>query len=213
MWSDLFHYFQQWSKLLHKIGLQCPDLLVGNGIRKREPLHQSGHAQFEALFPDNSVFITDDKFVAPSPDIQDHHMGMIKGNCLPYSFVNQFCLTVAGDHPDPETKFPVYLFDKLLSIVCISDGRSGKGPDIVYLIASNGLHVVLNGHEAAFKCVGGNAFYLDTTFPKLYGLFAGMEDFECSLLSFSNQEVKGVGAEIENRCYHELYLSHFQTSL
>jgi hypothetical protein len=40
-----------------------------------------------------------------------------------------------------------------------------------------------------------------------------MQDSKTTLFPFSNQEIEGIGAEIENRGCHELYLSHFQISL
>jgi len=73
--------------------------------------------------------------------------------------------------------------------------------------------VIVDGHKAALKSIGGNPVYLDPTASQLYGLLATEQDVEATLLSFSNQEVEGIGAEIEDRCNHELYLSHFQISL
>ncbi len=80
-------------------------------------------------------------------------------------------------------------------------------------IVPDGLHVILDGYKSTFNGIGSNPVDLNPSATQFYRLLPAEQDFETALLSFCNQKVEGVGAEIENRGDHELYLNHFQISL
>ena len=116
------------------------------------------------------------------------------------AFVDQLSFFFPRDDVDLYAEFLLYFFDKVRSIVCISDSRGGKGKNLIDVFPINQVLEMPKGMQGSFLSLRSNLILCDAPLTEFHGNFLFVKSGKLFSIQFHQQQMKSVGPHVYHRC-------------